>query len=338
MKITILGIDIAKNVFQLHGIDKQGKPLLQKQLRRSELLTFIANLPPCVIAMEACATSNYWGRKFESLGHTVKLISPQYVKPFTQGQKNDRNDAQAIAEAASRPTMRFVSIKTVEQQDIQSIHRIRQRLVAQRTALDNQIRGLLAEYGVFIPQSISHIRSRLLVIVDDSHPELTDLTRELVLELYEEFKYLDQRIKKCDTKIKHVFSRSEACQRIAQIEGVGPITATAVVATVGDTKYFKNGRQFAAFLGLTPRQHSSGGKPLLMGISKQGDCYLRMLLVHGARSVMYVVDKKNDPKSEWLKKLRTRRGINKTCVALANKNARIIWALLAKGENYKKAA
>jgi transposase len=271
-------------------------------------------------------------------GHTVKLISPQYVKPFTQGQKNDRNDAQAIAEAASRPSMRFVSIKTVEQQDIQSIHRIRQRLVAQRTALSNQIRGLLAEYGVVIPQSISHIRSRLLAIVDNTSHELTALTCELVSELYEEFKYLDQRIKKCDRQIKRVFSKSEACQRIAQIEGVGPIIATAVVATIGDTKYFKNGRQFAAFLGLTPRQHSSGGKPFLLGISKRGDCYLRMLLVHGARSVMYVVDKKNDPKSEWLKRLRTRRGINKTCVALANKNARTIWALLAKGENYQKAA
>jgi transposase len=338
MKITLLGIDIAKNVFQLHGTDKQGKALLKKQLRRVELLAFIANLPTCTIAMEACATSNYWGRQFEKLGHTVKLISPQYVTPFTKGQKNDRNDAHAIAEAASRPTMRFVPIKNIEQQDIQSIHRIRQRLVAQRTALCNQIRGLLAEYGVFTPQGITHIRSRLLIILDDNNNELTIMTRQLILELYEEFKDTDQRVKKCDTKIKTVFSQNEACKRIAQIEGIGPTIATAIIATVGDTKYFKNGRQFAAFLGLVPKQHSSGGKPLLLGISKRGDRYLRTLLVHGARSVMYVVGEKKDPKSEWLKKLKSRRGLNKTCVALANKNARVIWALLSKGENYRKAA
>jgi transposase len=268
------------------------------------------------------------------LGHIVKLISPQYVKPFVKGNKNDRNDAQAITEAASRPDMRFVPVKNVEQQDIQNIHRVRQRLLTERTALSNQIRGLLSEYGVCIAKGFSTLKKRLPEILEDAENELTAYTRELIWELQEEFMTLDKRVLIYDNKLKILFKTNKDCQRIAKIEGIGPIVATAVMSRLGNPKQFKNGRHFAAFLGLVPRQVSSGGKEKLLGISKRGDVYLRTLLIHGARSALMVADKKTDNRSLWLQKMKERCGINRTSVALANKNARIIWSLVAHQQEY----
>ena len=338
MNVKLLAIDIAKNIFQLHGADGSGKAVLKKKLRRKELLSFIGNFPICVIAMEACGGSNYWARQFRKFGHEVKLISPQYVKPFVTSNKNDRNDAKAIAEAASRPEMKFVPIKRIEHQDIQNIHSVRQRLIVQRTALSNQIRGILGEYGVCLAQGISRLKMELPMILEDGENELTAQTREIISELQEEFLLLEARIKQYDKKIEACFDASEACQRIGEIEGIGVVTATAVIARIGDPKHFTCGRHFSAFLGLVPRQHSSGGKERLLGISKRGDTYLRTLLIHGARSAVLAADKKTDKRSLWIKKLKERRGINRACVAVANKNARIIWSLLAHNETYKKAA
>jgi transposase len=336
--INLLAIDIAKHLFQLHGVDKTGKTVFTKQLHRSKLMNCIANVPPCIIAMEACSGANYWARQFKKLGHEVKLISPQFVKPFVQSNKNDRNDCHAIAEAASRPHMRFVPIKAIEQQDIQSLHRIRERLLSHRTALMNQLRGLLAEYGLIIPQGQAALRRLLPEFLEDAENELTPFTRLLCQELYEELMALNDRIKNCDKKIQHIFNENKMCQRIAEVEGIGPITATAIVSDLSEPHHFKNGRHYASYLGLVPRQHSSGGKQQLLGISKRGDSYLRKLLIHGARSVVLSANKKHDKKSLWIQQLKMRRGANCTCVALANKNARILWSLLAYNKEYKKAA
>ncbi len=269
-KVTILGIDIAKNIFQLHGIDKNGKTMFSKSLKREALIKTIANTPKCTIAMEACSSASYWARQFQKFGHQVKLISPQFVKPFVQTNKNDANDAKAIAEAASRPNMKFVPIKGLEQQDIQCIHRIRDRLIKQRTGLSNQIRGLLGEYGEIIPKSITRLKKGLPPILEDAENELTPIARQLCLELYEELLLLEERIKIYDKKIHSVFKLNSNCQKISEVEGVGMITATAIIMVLNDPKLFKNGRHFAAFLGLVPRQHSSGGKQKLRHGSNQG--------------------------------------------------------------------
>lgn len=336
--ITLLGIDIAKNVFQLHGVDKTGRAILQKKIYRHELTSFIAQLPVCIIAMEACRGAHYWARRFQLLGHQVKLISPQYVKPFVKTNKNDMRDAQAITEAASRPQMHFVSIKQVMQQDIQSLHRIRQRTIVNRTALANQVRGLLSEYGIIVNQGIAQLRMRLPLILEDASNELTAIMRELCTELYEELLLLDKKVSAYDKRIENIVNHYTPCQELMKIEGIGPLSATALLILLSDHGVYKNGRHFAAFLGLVPRQHSTGGKQRLLGISKRGDKYLRMLLIHGARSVMQQVGKKTDGKSRWLKELKERRGYNKASVALANKNARIAWALVANGSQYQKEA
>jgi transposase len=337
-KVTLLGIDLAKNVFQLHGVDDKGKPVLIRKLTRNKLMEAMTKQPPCTVVMEACGGANYWSRKFKQMGHEVKLISPQFVKPFVKTNKNDRNDAEAIVEAASRPTMRFVSPKTVEQEDIQMVHRVRSRLIQERTALVNQIRGLLAEYGIVVPKGINKIRKALPGILEDAKNELSHSGRLIFNDLYEEIEEKDKKIKKYDMKLEVIFKTNEACQKIEKIEGIGIIAATAIVATIGDPKVFKNGRHFAAFLGLVPRQCSSGNKQRLLGISKRGDIYIRTLLIHGGRSVVRCVDNKEDPRSKWIKNIKERRGTNKAAVALANKNARIIWAVLAKNEQYRKVA
>ena len=337
MNIKVLAIDIAKAIFQLHGVDERGKVVLKKKLSRKELLSFTANLQTCVIVMEACGCSNYWAREFQKHGHEVKLISPQYVKPFVKRNKNDKNDAEAIAIAASRPDMYFVPIKTVEQQDIQNTHRIRERLMKNRTALCNQIRGLFGEYGIVVAQGVAKLRQQIPMILEDAENSLTPTARESFSELYEELIELEKRINVHDKKIAVIFKENKICQRISKIEGVGPLTATAILMVLSDPTLFKNGRHFAAFLGLVPRQHSSGGKEKLGGISKRGNTYLRTLLIHGGRSVILKVDKKSDSRSMWIKDLKERRGINRTSVAIANKNARIIWALVANDEDYKKA-
>lgn len=338
MNVSILGIDIAKNVFQLHGVDKSGKIALKKRIYREGLLSYVANLEPCTIAMEACSSSNYWYRRFTELGHTVKLISPQYVKPYVKTNKNDACDAEAICEAASRPNMRFVSPKNIEQQSIQSVHRVRERLIGNRTALINQIRGLLAEHGIISAKGISQIRKHLPRILEDMENELIGSDRELFRDLYEEVRMLDEKIHNYDKKLEMIYKSNPVCQRLAQIEGLGIVTTTALIAAIGDAKVFKNGRQMSAWLGLTPRQHSSGNKQVLLGISKRGDCYIRKLLVHGARAVVYRAQTKKDDRSKWIANLVERRGSNRACVAVANKNIRIVWSMLVNETDYRKAS
>jgi transposase len=300
-KLTLLGIDIAKNIFQLHGVDEKGNAVLKKRLTRIKLVEFVTKLSLCTIVMEACGGANYWCRKFKSMGHEVKLISPQFVKPFVKTNKNDRNDSEAICEAASRPSMRYVSPKNVEQEDMQALHRVRSRLVAEKIALANQIRGLLAEYGISIPQGINKLRKALPEILEDAENELSHAGCQLFADLYEEICEKDKKVKKYDSKMETIFKQNESCQKIAKLEGIGVITATAIVSAIGDPKIFKNGKHFSAFLGLVPRQSSSGNKQRLLGISKRGDTYLRTLLIQGARSVIKCVTPKTDSRSQWIK-------------------------------------
>jgi len=267
----------------------------------------------------------------------VKIVSPQYVKPFVRRQKTDGNDAEAICTAARQAHMRFVPKKTAEQQDIQTLHRARQRLVGHRTAVVNQMRGLLLDRGIAFPKSITRARRMIPDILADAENELTDLAREAIAELHDLFLDLDQRVASFDKKIERVFRTSEACQRIARVKGVGPMTATAVIAAIGDGAEFKNGRHLAAWVGLVPRQHSSGQRTVLMGISKRGSQHLRTLLVHGARAVVRSASRKTDPFNAWVNQLHQRRGFNRATVAVANKNARIIWAVLRSGEAYHAA-
>lgn len=335
MNIKRIGIDLAKQVFQLHGVDNHEKVVLRKQLSRTKMLVYFQSLAPCLIGMEACGSSHYWARELQKLGHTVKLMAPQFVKPYVKGNKNDTNDAEAICEAVSRPNMRFVSIKTVAQQDIQAVHRIRNGLVKQRTAKINQIRGLLAEYGVVENKGVNVLRNALLSILEDAENGLSADFRMLLEELRQDLITFDERISSLTEKINAIAKADEDTQRLQQIPGVGPITATALISAVGDGKQFKCGRDLAAWLGLTPKQHSSGGKERLLGISKRGDAYLRTLLIHGARSVLRVSAKKTDSLNCWLQNVCDRRNKNIAAVALANKNARIIWAILTKKTNYQ---
>jgi len=335
--LTTVGIDLAKNVFQVHGVDQAGRTVLRRRLRRAEVTAFMARLPSCVVGLEACCGAHYWARVLEGLGHEVKLIAPQFVKPYVKSNKNDVNDAEAICEAVGRPHMRFVHRKSIEQQDVQALHRVRSRLIGSRTALVNQIRGLLAEYGVVLPQSIGQVRRGLPTVLEDASNELSTLGRRLFNGLYEQLVDLDKRIEEFDEEISRLFRSNSVCQRIGEIEGVGPLIATAMVSAIGDGRSFKNGRQLSAWLGLVPRQESSGGKTRLLGISKRGDSYLRTLLVHGARSVVYRAASKADRRSHWIADKQRRLGTNRACVAVANKNARIIWAMLANEQRYLRS-
>jgi transposase len=333
-----VGIDLAKNVVCVHGVDVDGHVVVKKRLARQKVLPFVAQLSPCLIGMEASGSAHYWAREFSQLGHTVKLMPPQFVKPYVQSQKNDPNDAAGICEAVGRPRMRGVPLKSVTQQDVQALHRIRERQIKGRTALINQIRGLLAEYGIGIPQRASQVRPKLPFVLEDAENGLTATARTWLSALAEELKALDQRIAATDQQIERAFEADEACQRLARLPGIGPLIATALVAAVGDATAFKNGRQFAAWLGLVPRQHSTGGKTTLRGMTKRGNRYLRTLLIHGARAVLRGVDRKTDPRSRWLQAVKARRGKHCASVAQANKTARIAWALLAKGGHYRQAA
>jgi transposase len=335
MTVAFIGIDLAKNVFQLHGASVDGQAVFKRRVRREGLLAEIAELEPCIIGIEACTGAFYWQRQFEALGHTVKVIAPQFVKPFVKHQKNDQNDAEAICTALMLPNMKFVPTKSEEQQDIQALHRARRRLVNHRTALVSQIRGLLLDRGIPIALSIGRARRAIPEILEDLTNGLTAMTREIIGDLFDFLGQVDARITAFDRRIDAVFKSNEDCRRIARICGVGPKTATAVVAAVGDGREFKNGRHLAAWMGLVPRQHSSGDKRLLMGISKRGDRHLRTLLVHGARSVVRVAQRKTDPFSQWVNRLRERRGMNRAIVAVANKNARIIWAMLNRNEEFR---
>lgn len=331
MEISVLGIDLAKKVFQLHGIGAEGKEVFRKKLSRSELLRTIVKLKPCLIAMEACGSSHYWGREFRKYGHQVKLIPAQYVKPFVRTNKNDANDAEAIVEAALRPNIRALPIKEMEHQDMQCLHRARERLIKQKVALINQIRGFFQEYGVLTPDSRHKIISGLVELIEKSENKLSPLIREVLLELREELKLVMERIESVENKIFRVFRQNDVCKLLESIPGVGLLTATAVYAAVPDPNHFKNGRHFSASIGLVPRQYSSGGKSNLLGISKRGDRYLRKLLVHGARTRVSIPSRK----SEWLAGVEKRRGRNKAVVAQANKTARIIWSVMSKKQAYQ---
>lgn len=339
MTVETLGIDIAKNVFQLHGVNHHGCVVLKRRVMRDQLLDIVAQVERCTIVAEACTCTGAfcWARKFEALGHQVKIISPQHVKPFVRRQKNDGNDAEAICTAARQPHIPLVPKKTVEQQDIQALHRSRQRMVNHRTAVVSQIRGPLLDRGFAIAKSITRTRRLVPEILSDLENELTPLAREAIAELHDLFRDLDRRIAIFDKKIDAVFRGSERCQRIATIKGVGPKTATAIVAAIGDGSEFKNGRHLAAWIGLVPRQFSSGDRTTLMGISKRGSQHLRSLLVHGARAVVRTAPSKTDLNNQWVNQLRERRGFNRATVAVANKNARIIWAVLQTGEPYRAA-
>ncbi|WP_419421536.1 IS110 family transposase (plasmid) [Legionella sp. D16C41] len=334
MNISVLGVDIAKSIFQLHGVDRSGKCLLKQRIAREKLSAYVANLPLCTIVMESCGGANYWARVFQRHGHRVKLISPQFVKPFVKTNKNDANDAEGIVEAASRPSMHFVPIKQVEQQDIQSLHRVRSRLVKNRTALINEIRGLNLEYGLAIPQGALKVKSHLRAIIDNKENELTDSSRELMQDLYDELIELEDRLKKIEKKVKLVCKENDSCRRLLSIPGIGELTATALVAAIPNANEFKNGRHMAAWLGLVPRQLSSGNKQVLLGISKRGDRYLRTLLIHGARAALCRCKNSDSQYGQWVTRKKETLSLNKAAVALANKNARIIWSLLKTGHEF----
>jgi transposase len=337
-EITTIGLDLAKQVFHLIGRNGHGKEVMRKRLRREQLGAYVANLPPCRIGMEACAGAHYWGRRFEGLGHEVRLIAPQHVKAYVRGQKNDYNDARAIAEAVRVPDMRFVAIKRVEQQDVQALHRLREARVGERTALCNQLRGLLAEYGIVLPQGVSTLRKRLPELLEDAENGLSDFFRPLLAEGYRQLQELDAHIELYTHKLKEHARDHEAVQRLQTVPGFGPVVASVFHAFVGDGEAFGKGRDVSAALGLVPRQHSSGGKTVLLGISKRGDRYLRSLLVHGARAVVRQAERKDDRLSRWIQQLQATRGANKTAVALANKMARIGWAILRRRSVYRASA
>ena len=326
MQVSVVGLDISKQVFQLHGVSAEGKVALRKRLRRAQVATFMAQLSPGVIGIEAGAGAHHGARVLQQYGHEVKLLSPQYVKPYVKGNKTDSNDAEAICEAVSRPNMRFVAVKTVAQQDLQMLHRVRERCIKARTALVNQIRGLLSEYGIVLPTGIHRLRQALPQLVESA--TLTPLGQEVFRQLDEEMVTVEEQVTQGEQRITRWFKSDPPCQRLAQGDGMGPLTATALVAAVANPAVFKNGRQVSAWLGLVPRQASTGGKTVLLGISKRGDCYLRSLLIHGARAVLRYAKTKDAERYQWVRQVMQRRGVNPATVALANKNARRLWALM----------
>ncbi len=336
-EVVRMGIDTSKSVFHLHGVDSNERVVLKKQLNRKLFIPFLAQLPPCVIGIEACGASHYWARTLQKYGHTVKLMAAQHVKLYLKNNKNDARDAEAICEAVSRPTMNFVTIKTTDQQDVQSLHRVRTEIVKSRTALCNQIRGLLAEYGITFSLGISVIRKQVPAVLEDVENGLSGIFRDLLHSLHEALLQLEKRFMDIETLITRSSKNEELARMLESIPGIGKLSATALYAAVGTGQQFKNGRNMAAWLGLVPRQHSTGGKQKLLGISKKGNRYLRTLLISGAQSIIYHARTKKDTYSKWIQELIERVGVNKAAVAVANKNARIAWAVLHKRELYKAA-
>ncbi|MBZ5876240.1 IS110 family transposase [Chromohalobacter israelensis] len=339
MNITQVGVDIAKSVFHVHGVDRHEQTQWRGNYTRDKWLDAIVTCVPvgAEIAMEACASSHYWARELQVRGYHVKLIAAQFVKPYVKSNKNDRVDAEAICEAMGRPTMRFVTVKTASQQDIQATHRIREELVKQRTAKANQIRGLVGEYGLVAPIGIGQLRVALPRWLEDAESGLTDSFRRLLAGLAEDLWYLDNRISTVTEQIAHHAKTDPVAKRLMTLRGVGTITASALAGALGDAQAFKRGRDFAASLGLTPRQHSTGGRDRLLGISKRGDSYLRTLLVHGARAVLRYTEGKEDNLSHWVRQLAERKHTNVAVIALANKTARIAWAITRRDEAYDPA-
>lgn len=335
MKVTTIGLDLAKNVFQVHGVDERGKVVLRKQLRREQVVEFFARLPACVVGMEACGSAHHWARVLQGQGHSVRLMAAQFVKPYVKSNKNDAADAEAICEAVGRPSMRFVPVKSVEQQAVLAVHRARQGFVKARTAQANQIRGLLGEVGLVVPQGLGQLRQRLPLLLQRGADELPLQLRHLIERLLGHLRELDRQVAELEVQIQTWHRSSALSRRLEKIPGIGPLTASALVASIADARSFANGRQLAAWLGLVPRQSSSGGKPQLLGMSKRGDVYLRTLLIHGARSAILAARRKVPTANTWLGQLLQRRHPNVAAVALANKNARIVWALLAHEREYR---
>jgi transposase len=326
--VTTCGIDLAKNVFSLHGVDGQGVPALRKTVSRARLVQIVAQLPPCLIGLEACSGAHEWARRFAAFGHTVKLMAPKFVAPYRKSGKNDSNDAEAICEAVSRPSMRFVPMKSVEQQAMLTLHRVRLGFVEERTATVNRIRGLLAEFGVVLPQRVIEVRRGAAAALQ----QLPALAARALTDLLAHVRVLDERVGEYERELEQHARRDERAKRIQQLSGVGPISASAIVASVSEAHEFKNGRQFAAWLGLTPKQHSTGGKTRLGRITAHGDPYLRTLLIMGARSMLQTALRRTDRLARWALGVRARRGYHKACVAIAAKHARIVWAMLAKNQ------
>ena len=334
MEVTTIGIDLAKSVFAVCGADSSGRIVVRKQLRRAQMLGFFRRLKPCVIGMEACGGAHWWARQLSALGHTVKLMSPALVAPYRKGSKHDANDAAAACEAVGRGNMRFVAIKSVAQQDLLALHRLRTLLVRQSTAWSNQLRALLHERGVVVAKGSAALK-RMLAQLPQDNPELSGELRTLLVTTGQWWQQAQARVAQLDAQLKRKCADDERCRRLDEITGVGPLTATATVATVGNAAEFKSGRELSAYLGLVPRQHSTGGKTVLLGISKHGNRYLRTLLIHGARSALRTCQRHDDPHRRWMYATLLRRGRNVAAVAVANKHARIMWALLASGDRYR---
>jgi transposase len=334
MALHTLAIDIGKHSFHVFGIDDDGV-VVSRKVGRSKLVATVDRIDPKIVAMEACGSAHHWGRLFEAAGRTVRLINPYFVRPFLRGSKNDATDAQAIFEAAGRPTMRFVPVKSVECQDLQALHRIRDRLVHSRTSLINHTRGLLAEYGVVLPQGAKRFTVQVSQAVAGA--ALSDLARELFADLQDQLGDVDRRIAQIDDRLVAICRENAACRRLLGMPGIGPVVATALIAAVDDGRQFRSGRDLAAWIGLVPRQYTTGGKPKLGGIGRRANHYLRRQIVHGARAVMSQVGRRSDPRAEWMKGVAVRRGFNRAVVAVANKMARAAWAMLVREEAYAAA-
>ena len=337
MKITTVGLDLAKNVFHAVCFDAHSKEVKKRMLRRNQLRMFFTQLPPCQVGMEACAGSHYWGRELKTLGHEVKLIPAQHVKSYLLGNKNDFNDARAIAEALTRPHIRGVALKTTEQQDIQATHRMRSQCLRDRTALCNSVRGLLGEYGIVLSKGVTILRKSIHGLLEDADNGLSLTFRNLLARRYEQLVELDGHIDFFTNQLEIQSRNDDACQRLQEIPGYGPIIASAFYSTVGNGQGYARGRDVAASIGLVPRQHSTGGKNVLLGISKRGDGYLRALIIHGARAVVIHAGNKTDRLSQWINRIVAERGMNKAVVATANKLARIGWAILRHNNHYQVA-
>jgi transposase len=335
MELHTLGIDLGKTIFHLVGLNSRGEVIVRKKFSRTQLLRFMANRPVCLVGMEACGGSHFLGRALREQGHDVRLMPAQYVKPYVKTNKNDFIDAEAIAEAVGRPNMRFVPIKTDEQLDLQSLHRVRERWVMRRTALVNQIRSLLLERGITLRKGKCHLEAALPTILEDAEGKLSGLIRLLIIQLKQEWDQLALRLEEADRLIQQASQENETCQRLDAIPGIGPMTATALVAAIGNGAAFRKGRDFAAWVGLVPREHSTGGKQKLLGIGKRGNKYLKTLFIQGARAVLQFKEKQSSGLRNWLVPLTARTHYNVAGVALANKLARIAWAVLTTGERYR---